>query len=55
MSAHSQTITQPDPKRWKALALLGFANFIVIMDSAVVQVALVTLLNSSDMVPGSIC
>ncbi|MGN7942081.1 MFS transporter [Virgibacillus sp. 6R] len=40
MSAHSQSITQPDPKRWKALALLGFANFIVIMDSAVVQVAL---------------
>jgi EmrB/QacA subfamily drug resistance transporter len=40
MSTHSQTIAQPDPKRWKALALLGFANFIVMMDSAVVQVAL---------------
>lgn len=40
MSAHTQTIAQPDPKRWKALALLGFANFIVMMDSAVVQVAL---------------
>ncbi|MFC7686666.1 MFS transporter [Ureibacillus sp. GCM10028918] len=40
MSAHTKTIAQPDPKRWKALALLGFANFIVMMDSAVVQVAL---------------
>jgi EmrB/QacA subfamily drug resistance transporter len=40
MSAHTQTIAQPDPKRWKALALLGFANFLVMMDSAVVQVAL---------------
>lgn len=36
----SQVIGQPDPKRWKALALLGFANFIVMMDSAVIQVAL---------------
>ncbi len=34
------SLLQPDPKRWKALALLGFANFIVMMDSAVVQVAL---------------
>ncbi|WP_160720585.1 MFS transporter [Bacillus sp. USDA818B3_A] len=40
MSTNSQTIAQADPKRWKALALLGFANFIVMMDSAVVQVAL---------------
>ncbi|MBT2759537.1 MFS transporter [Mesobacillus foraminis] len=36
----TQSLLQPDPKRWKALALLGFANFIVMMDSAVVQVAL---------------
>lgn len=40
MSTQTQSIAQPDPKRWKALALLGFANFIVMMDSAVVQVAL---------------
>ncbi len=37
---NAQLTGQPDPKRWKALALLGFANFIVIMDSAVIQVAL---------------
>jgi EmrB/QacA subfamily drug resistance transporter len=40
MSANSQTLTQADPKRWKALALLGFANFMVMMDSAIIQVAL---------------
>ncbi|ULT58237.1 MFS transporter [Neobacillus drentensis] len=40
MSTKSQTILHADPNRWKALALLGFANFIVMMDSAVVQVAL---------------
>jgi EmrB/QacA subfamily drug resistance transporter len=40
MSADSQTLTQADPKRWKALALLGFANFMVMMDSAIIQVAL---------------
>jgi EmrB/QacA subfamily drug resistance transporter len=40
MSTGSQTLTQADPKRWKALALLGFANFMVMMDSAIIQVAL---------------
>ncbi|MDQ1002842.1 EmrB/QacA subfamily drug resistance transporter [Neobacillus niacini] len=40
MSTNSQTIAQADPKRWKALALLGFANFMVMMDSAIIQVAL---------------
>ncbi|MCM3390465.1 MFS transporter (plasmid) [Ureibacillus chungkukjangi] len=40
MSTYSHTLVQPNPKRWKSLALLGFANFIVMMDSAVVQVAL---------------
>lgn len=40
MSTHSQAITEADPKRWKALALLGFANFMVMMDSAIIQVAL---------------
>ncbi|MCK2000547.1 DHA2 family efflux MFS transporter permease subunit [[Brevibacterium] frigoritolerans] len=32
--------TQINPNRWKALALLCFANFIVMMDSAVIQVSL---------------
>jgi EmrB/QacA subfamily drug resistance transporter len=40
MSTNQQTITQADPKRWKVLALLGFANFMVMMDSAIIQVAL---------------
>ncbi|MBO0994362.1 MFS transporter [Bacillus sp. SD088] len=40
MSTHTQTISQPDPKRWKALALLCFANFLVMMDSAIIQIAL---------------
>jgi EmrB/QacA subfamily drug resistance transporter len=40
MSTYSQTIAQPNPKRWKALALLCFANFLVMMDTAIIQVAL---------------
>ncbi|MGO1059651.1 MFS transporter [Planococcus sp. FY231025] len=40
MSTHTPTIQQPDPKRWKALVLLCFANFLVMMDSAIVQIAL---------------
>lgn len=40
MSTHAQINSQPDPKRWKALALLCFANFLVIMDSSIIQVAL---------------
>lgn len=32
--------SQPDPKRWKALFLLCFANFLVIMDASIIQVAL---------------
>lgn len=40
MSKHSHMMTQPNPKRWKALALLCFANFLVMMDSAIIQVAL---------------
>jgi EmrB/QacA subfamily drug resistance transporter len=33
-------VTQPDPRRWKALALLGTAFFMVILDSTIVYVAL---------------
>jgi EmrB/QacA subfamily drug resistance transporter len=33
-------LTQPDPRRWKALALLCTAFFMVILDSAIVVVAL---------------
>ncbi|WP_080848181.1 MFS transporter [Cytobacillus gottheilii] len=40
MSTHTQSLAQPDPNRWKALALLCFANFLVMMDSAIIQVAL---------------
>ncbi|WP_042144339.1 MFS transporter [Paucisalibacillus sp. EB02] len=40
MSTHAQSISQPDPKRWKALALLCFANFLVMMDAAIIQIAL---------------
>lgn len=37
---NAQKIEQPNPNRWKILILLGFAGFIVMMDSAIVQVAL---------------
>ncbi|WP_258833570.1 MFS transporter [Peribacillus frigoritolerans] len=40
MSTHEQAMSQPDLKRWKALALLCFANFLVMMDSAIIQIAL---------------
>jgi EmrB/QacA subfamily drug resistance transporter len=37
---NSQTALEPDPRRWKALALLCTAFFMVILDSAIVVVAL---------------
>ncbi|MER2048276.1 MAG: MFS transporter [Solibacillus sp.] len=37
---NSQTLQQADPNRWKALIVLCFANFLVMMDSAIVQIAL---------------
>lgn len=40
MSTHTNTISQLDPKRWKALFLLCFANFLVIMDASIIQIAL---------------
>src|SRR3954453_1263365 len=36
----TQAAAQPDPRRWKALALLCAAFFMVILDSAIVLVAL---------------
>src|SRR3954449_7291191 len=38
--SNPQVPTTPDPKRWKALALLCTAFFMVILDSAIVVVAL---------------
>lgn len=40
MSNQSQVLAQPDPRRWKALALLCLANFMVIMDTSIIGVAL---------------
>ena len=37
---HTHPPAQPDPRRWKALALLCTAFFMVILDSAIVVVAL---------------
>src|SRR3954454_8617315 len=37
---HTHPSAQPDPRRWKALALLCTAFFMVILDSAIVVVAL---------------
>src|SRR6266536_5103352 len=37
---HIHPPAQPDPRRWKALALLCTAFFMVILDSAIVVVAL---------------
>jgi len=40
MSAQAQQLLQPDPRRWGALALLCLANFMVIMDTSIIGVAL---------------
>jgi EmrB/QacA subfamily drug resistance transporter len=37
---HTQAAAEPDPRRWKALALLCAAFFMIILDSAIVVVAL---------------
>jgi MFS family permease len=39
-TSHNAHPAQPDPRRWKALALLCTAFFMVILDSAIVVVAL---------------
>src|SRR3954452_23093852 len=39
-SQHTPLAMPPDPRRWKALALLCTAFFMVILDSAIVVVAL---------------
>src|SRR4051812_9595094 len=39
-STPSMTTSAPDPRRWKALALLCTAFFMVILDSSIVVVAL---------------
>ncbi|WP_080873703.1 MFS transporter [Oceanobacillus timonensis] len=46
MSTHTNTNSQPDPKRWKALFLLCFANFLVIMDASIIQIALPSIQKS---------
>lgn len=43
MSTHSPTISQPDPRRCKALFLLRFANFLVMMDAVIIQITLPSL------------
>ncbi|WP_339183964.1 MFS transporter [Oceanobacillus sp. FSL W7-1293] len=46
MSTHTNINSQPDPKRWKALFLLCFANFLVIMDASIIQIALPSIQKS---------
>src|SRR5918996_3417545 len=36
----SKIITKGDPRRWKALALLSLAQFLIIMDTSIIGVAL---------------
>lgn len=40
MSMQVKGLSQPDPRRWMALALLCLANFMVIMDTSIIGVAL---------------
>src|SRR5256886_5270913 len=45
MSSHAST-TAPDPKRWQALAVLGIAYLMVVLDVSIVNVALPSIQNS---------
>jgi EmrB/QacA subfamily drug resistance transporter len=47
-------LTQPDPRRWKALALLCTAFFMVILDSAIVVVALPSIQADLAFSPGAL-
>ncbi|WP_433946707.1 MFS transporter [Paenibacillus sp. SN-8-1] len=40
MSTQTQSLSKADPKRWMGLALLCLANFMVIMDTSIIGVAL---------------
>jgi EmrB/QacA subfamily drug resistance transporter len=44
-------VTAPDPRRWKALALLCFAFFMVVLDIAIVNVALPSIGRDLDFAP----
>ena len=46
--------TVPDPRRWKALALLCGAFFMVILDSAIVVVALPSIESDLGFAPGDL-
>ena len=48
------TQTVPDPRRWKALALLCGAFFMVILDSAIVVVALPSMEADLGFAPGDL-
>ncbi|MFK0021067.1 MFS transporter [Streptomyces sp. NPDC090798] len=47
-----RTATTPDPRRWRALALLCLAGFMVILDSQIVVLALPSIANGLDFSPG---
>src|ERR687886_1275275 len=42
-STSSPPTISPDPRRWKALALLSLAQFIVILDTSIIGIALPTI------------
>ncbi|RAV16732.1 MFS transporter [Paenibacillus contaminans] len=46
MSSQAKSLSQADPRRWKALALLCLANFMVIMDTSIIGVALPAIKDS---------
>jgi hypothetical protein len=45
MSSHAST-TAPDPRRWQALAVLGIAYLMVVLDVSIVNVALPSIQKS---------
>src|SRR6185312_4653547 len=44
----SASITAPDPRRWQALAVLGIAYLMVVLDVSIVNVALPSIQKSLD-------
>jgi len=54
MATQGQSLSQADPRRWKALALLCLANFMVIMDTSIIGVALPAIKDALDYTQSSL-
>jgi EmrB/QacA subfamily drug resistance transporter len=54
MATHELTDPVPDPRRWLALALLAVAQFIVVLDASIMNIALPSIATELDVSPESL-